>query len=344
MNRTAITHELKLLAQAQGFRAAGVAPAMTPTGVHRFYDWLAAGYAGEMSYLVDRADAYRHPDQVMPGARSLLMMALDYRTRAPQPSRPGQGRVSCYAWGSQDYHDLVHAKLKRLRKEVERLIPGVRVRGVIDTAPLLEREFAQLAGLGWQGKNTMLICPTAGSYFFLAALLLDVELTYDAPFPTDHCGACTACLDACPTGAFPEPYVLDATRCISYLTIELKSMVPLAQRSQLGDWLLGCDICQEVCPWNRFAPQSLEPALQPREDLDGVQLSKLFYLDDDVFRATFRRTPLWRPKRRGILRNAALILAGHPDSDSAQALEHGTRDPDPLVRDASQWALDQLNS
>ena len=179
-----------------------------------------------MSYLPDRAEAYADPNRVLEGVRSLMMLAMPYRTKEPAAGAAGHGRVSRYAWGPVDYHDVIHARLHQLADLLRALVPESKARGVVDTAPLLEREFAQLAGLGWIGKHTLLINKPAGSYFFLAALLTDQELTPDEPFAADHCGTCRACLDACPTGAFPQPYVLDATRCISYLTIELRGPIP----------------------------------------------------------------------------------------------------------------------
>ena len=225
MDRATITKRLKLEAQQLEFDLVGACPAVSPSGLNNLHKWLAAGYAGEMRYLSDRAAAYEHPDHVLAGARSLLVAALNYRTLDPSPVAPGQGRVSRYAWGL-DYHDLIHARLDALAELLHQLVPGVRVRGVVDTAPLLEREFAQLAGLGWIGKNTLLLNREIGSWFFLAALLTDFELEYDDPQATDHCGTCTACLDACPTQAFVAPYVLDSRRCISYLTIELRRAFP----------------------------------------------------------------------------------------------------------------------
>ena len=191
-------------------------------------------------------------------------------------------------------------------------VPEARVRGVVDTAPLLEREFAQLAGLGWVGKNTLLINRHEGSWFFLAALLTDIELVYDASQETDHCGICRACLDACPTAAFPRPYVLDASRCISYLTIELRDAVPDELRPGIGEWVFGCDICQDVCPWNSRSPVSQHAEFLPVGDRNPIDLIGLFDLDEAAFRERFRHTPLWRPRRRGILRNAAIVLGNRP--------------------------------
>jgi epoxyqueuosine reductase len=203
----------------------------------------------------------------------------------------------------------------------------------------LEREFAQLAGLGWIGKNTLLINRHEGSWFFLAALLTDIELEYDTARESDHCGTCRACLDACPTDAFPQPYVLDASRCISYLTIELREAMPRDLRSGVGDWVFGCDVCQDVCPWNSRAPENRHAEFMPRVDGNPMELVALFLLDDAEFRAKFRHTPLWRPKRRGLLRNAAIALGNRPTAAAMPALTYGLNDREALVRGACAWAL-----
>ena len=334
-----LTATLRQEALRLGFSQVGVCPAVTPTGIGRFQEWLAAGYAGEMQYLSNRAEAYEHPRHVLDGVRSLVMLAMHYRTAEPAPVAPGQGRVSRYAWGSADYHDLIRARLSELAAVLQGLAPEALVRGVVDTAPLLEREFAQLAGLGWIGKHTLLLNRAHGSWFFLAALLTDLELEYDAPHETDHCGSCTACLDACPTNAFPAPYVLDATRCISYLTIELRGSVPEDLREGMGDWVFGCDVCQDVCPWNRRAPTTAEPSFAPQDELNPLDLLGLFSLSDDEFRARFRHTPLWRSKRRGLLRSAAIALGNNPTPEAVEPLRLGLCDAEPLVRDACAWAL-----
>jgi len=338
----ALTAALKGEASRLGFAVAGACAAATPTGIDRFHEWLNAGYAGEMDYLARRAEAYRHPAGVLKGARSLFVLGFNYRTAEPRVAADGQGRVARYAWGA-DYHDLIHDRLKCLAEFLRRQMPEAAVRGVVDTAPLLEREFAQLAGLGWIGKNTLLLNKQLGSWFFLAALLTDVELAYDEPHTTDHCGTCRACLDACPTQAFVAPYVLDARRCISYLTIELKGDVPAELRPMLGDWLFGCDICQDVCPWNQKAPLADEPTLAPARDMNPVELAGLFALDDEHFRRRFRHTPLWRPKRRGILRNAAIVLGNQRHPVALNALALGLTDDEPLVRAACAWALGQFD-
>jgi epoxyqueuosine reductase len=339
MDRAELTRKIKRNAHELGFSLCGVCPAVTPPGAARLDDWLAAGYAGQMHYLGERREAYRDPNRVLDGARSMVMLAMDYRTAEPVRPQPGQGRVSRYAWGDADYHDLIREQLNQLAEQLIDLSPGARVRGVVDTAPVLEREFAQLAGLGWIGKNTLLLNRDAGSWFFLAALLTDIELDYDEPHAADHCGTCRACLDACPTDAFPQPYVLDASRCISYLTIELREAIPRELRAGVGKWVFGCDVCQDVCPWNSRAPLSAQTAFEPRADSNPMDLIALFDLSDDAFRARFRNTPLWRARRRGILRNAAIVLGNRPNLSAIPALIRGLDDAEPLVRGACAWAL-----
>jgi epoxyqueuosine reductase len=338
MTNPSLTHELKTEANRQGFDLAGVCPAVTPEGIDRFGQWIAAGYAGEMSYLTARTEAYAHPRHVLDGARSILMLAMNYRTVEPVAPRPGHGRVSRYAWGT-DYHELIRDRLKGVADFLHGKSPQALVRTVVDTAPLLEREFAQLAGLGWIGKNTLLLNKQNGSWFFLAALLTDLELEYDQPHATDHCGTCTACLDACPTDAFVDAYVLDARKCISYLTIESRGAVPPELRPGIGEWLFGCDICQEVCPWNHRAPLTPEPDFQPHLGMTNLGLVELFSLDENAFRARFRHTPLWRSKRRGMLRNAAMVLGNQHPREAISALIRGLNDDESLVRGASAWAL-----
>lgn len=342
MNAAALTSALKEEARRLGFDLAGACPAVSPTGLDRFHAWLASGYSGEMAYLDRRAGAYEHPRHVLDGARSLLVLATNYRTQSPVAGGQGRGRVSRYAWGG-DYHDVLHDRLKRLIDFFHVRVPGGKARGVVDTAPLLEREFAQLAGLGWIGKNTLLLNRQLGSWFFLAALVTDAELIYDEPNDADHCGSCRACLDACPTDAFVAPYVLDSRRCISYLTIELRGPIPSELRSGLDDWVFGCDVCQDVCPWNRKAPITEEAAFQPAADANPLELARWFDLDDGQFRARFRHTPLWRAKRRGLLRNAAVVLGNQRHADGLPALIRGLCDAEPIVRSACAWALGQFD-
>ena len=336
-----LTKRLKEEAARLGFSLAGVCPAVAPPGVEQFRGWLASGYAGQMHYLSERPAAYERPESVLDGARSILMLTMNYRTVEPVACETGQGRVSRYAWGN-DYHDVIRERLHQLADYLRVLVPGANARGVVDTAPLLERDFARLAGLGWIGKNTLLLNRDEGSWFFLAALLTDQLLTYDEPHDTDHCGTCRACLDACPTNAFVDEYVLDATRCISYLTIELRESIPRDLREGMGDWLFGCDVCQDVCPWNSKAPAVEEADFAPVDGMNPVELAALFDLDDEAFRSRFKHTPLWRPKRRGLLRNAAIVLGNQRAVAATDGLAKGLSDAEPLVRGACAWALGEL--
>jgi epoxyqueuosine reductase len=287
------------------------------------------------------AAARRHPASVLPEVRSVVMVGMSYAPQAPGLQPRGLTRIARYALGA-DYHDVLRQRLNQLLAWVQGEVPGCRGRGVVDTAPLLERDFARRAGLGWFGKNTMLLDKRRGSYFFLGALLLDLGLKPDPPHQASHCGTCTACLDACPTQAFVAPGLLDSRRCLSYLTIELKGSVPEAMRPAMRDWLFGCDVCQEVCPWNRKAPPATEPALRPRPDLLAVDPLEVLALSEDEFRRRFRATALWRTRRRGLLRNAALILGNRGDPAALPALRKALDDPEPIIREAAEWAIGRI--
>jgi epoxyqueuosine reductase len=333
---------LKRQAQVLGFDLVGVAPAGPADGFDRLRTWLQRGFAGDMDYMHRHAEARRHPESVLPEVRSVVMLGMNYNPGgAPEEGVSGQGRVARYARGA-DYHDVLRERLNQLLAWLQNERPACRGRGVVDTAPLLERDFARRAGLGWFGKNTMLLNKRLGGYFFLAALLVDLDLRPDEPFEARHCGTCTACLDACPTAAFVGPGVLDARRCISYLTIELKGAVPLELRSGLGDWVFGCDICQEVCPWNRKAPAAMDAAMQARPELESLNLIELLGLSDLEFRRRFRDTALMRTKRRGLLRNAALALGNNGDERALPALRRALDDPEPLIHEAARWAIAEI--
>jgi epoxyqueuosine reductase len=329
---------IKTLARELGFDVVGIAAAHAADGFERFQEWLNRGFAGEMAYMSQHADARRDPRSILPQVRSVVMLGLNYKP-ARLPARTG--KVARYALGA-DYHDVLREKLNALLARIQLEHPGVQGRGVVDTAPLLERDFARRAGLGWIGKNTMLIHKRLGSYLFLGALLLDLELRADAPFDAFHCGTCTRCLDACPTGAFEGPGWLDARRCISYLTIELRSSVPAELRPGLGDWLFGCDVCQEVCPWNRKAPDSVEPAFAPRPEYEALDILELARLSETDFRRLFRGTALMRSKRRGFVRNVLLVLGNVGDASALPVLDELERDPEPLVREAAAWARTRI--
>ncbi len=257
---------------------------------------------------------------------------------------PGAGQVATYATGTQDYHDLIHQRLQELSAWFLQRLPDAKVRGVVDTAPLLEREFSSLAGLGWVGKNTLLLNKNAGSYFFLAALLTDVEIDHQPKVATDHCGSCTACLDACPTQAFPQPHVLDATRCISYLTIEHRGTIPADLRELIGDWVFGCDVCQQVCPWNRMAKPTDEIAFLSQPKMEALDLIELLDLDDAAFRRIYRKTPLWRTRRVGMQRNAMIVLGNQRHEASLPSLAKHLSSDDETLRQTAAWAIGRLKN
>lgn len=326
---------VKTLALGLGFDRVGVAPATPADGLDRLGEWLSRGFAGDMTYMHRHADARSDPGSILAGVRSIVMVALNYR------QEPEGGPVAQYARGA-DYHDVLRDRLNRLLELIRADDPSIVGRGVVDTAPLLERDFARRAGLGWFGKNTMLIHPRLGSFFFLGALLLTAELPADDPFAKSHCGTCARCLDACPTEAFAGPGWLDSRRCISYLTIEHRGAIPLELRSGMKNWIFGCDICQDVCPWNRKAPFAGDPALAPRDDLVAPDLLHLLEITDAEFRQQFRGTAIFRTKRAGLVRNVALALGNLGDLTALPALERVATDPDPVIRDAVLWAIDRI--
>jgi epoxyqueuosine reductase len=355
-----LEQRIKDQARKLGFDLVGIAPATPADSFDRLRDWLDHGFAGEMSYMHRHADARREPASILPEVRSVVMVAMQYAASISasggrelpsggrQPSEnsrggltPARPHIARYALGS-DYHDVLRDRLKQLLQWIEQQAPGCRGRAVVDTAPLLERDFARRAGLGWFGKNTMLLNKHQGSYFFLAGLLLDIELATDAPHETGHCGTCTACLDACPTEAFVAPGILDSRRCISYLTIELRGSIPEDLRRPMGSWLFGCDICQEVCPWNRKAPLVREPAFQGRDDLLSIDPVELLGLSTEEFRQRFRGTALMRTGRTGLLRNAAIVLGNRGDPAALPALRRAAADSDPVIRGAAAWAIEQI--
>jgi len=298
--------QLKRRGAELGFNVVGIAPAVSPPGFHPLLEWIDRGYAADMSWIERRTNAYEHPDGVLAGTRSVIVAAMNYHNQEPLPNT---ARIARYAWSGQDYHDVQRQRLKQLADSLHTMMPESQTRVIVDTAPLLERDFARMAGIGWFGKNTMLIRRDIGSWFFLGAILTTAELDYDKPYKHDYCGTCTRCLDACPTDAFPEPHVLDANRCISYHTIENRhGEVPAELAADFGSWVFGCDICQEVCPWNRFAPTESDPAFRPRADLRSMTPKDLLDLSEDEFLSQFQGTPLERTGYEAMRRNAQTAL------------------------------------
>jgi epoxyqueuosine reductase len=343
MDRQLVLREqITVAATALGFDLIGITSAEPLAHAGRLHAWVAQGFAGEMGYMSRDVERRADPSRVLPDARSIIVLGMNYYTSpAMSGTSPGHGWIARYAWG-QDYHTVLGDKLKALVaciKEIEGA--DVQARWYVDTGPILERELAWRAGLGWPGKNTNLINRPLGSWLFLGAILLDRELVYDAP-ATAHCGICTRCLVACPTGALVAPGMLDARRCISYLTIELRGAIPRELRPLLGTHIFGCDICQAVCPWNRRAPESPEPEFLPRAGFAAPELIPLLGLADTEFRARFRGSPIMRAKRRGLLRNVAVALGNLRDLRALSALEAALYDVEPLIRGHAAWALGRL--
>ncbi|MGH7355783.1 MAG: tRNA epoxyqueuosine(34) reductase QueG [Candidatus Rokuibacteriota bacterium] len=331
----ALTAGVRARALELGFDRVAIGHAAPPEHGAAFERWLDAGHAGTMDYLARTRAERLDPGRLLPGCRSVIAVALNYRP----PDDPAWAGVARYARG-RDYHDVMRPKLRRLVELLDAAGgAGVRSRAAVDTSAVLERDLAAAAGLGWIGKNTNLLHPTLGSYFFIGIVLTTAELEPDARAP-DRCGTCRACLDACPTAAFPAPYALDARRCIAYLTIEHRGPIDPELRPGIGEWLFGCDVCQEVCPWNRAAPPAGEPALAP--GAMPPRPADVVGLDDAGFRARFGDTAISRTRRAGLARNAALVLGNRGDAAAVPALRRALEDADPSVSDAARWALERI--
>ena len=338
----ALAARARALALETGFDIAGIAPADPPAELAFFARWVDRGHAGEMGYLTEQVERRSDLRAAFPWARSVIAVGLQYDTPGPYSvEAPGdRGWMARYAWGD-DYHDVMMAMLRRLADGLAAEAGPFRSRVYVDTGPVVERAYAAAAGLGAWGKNTCLLHPEHGSWFFLGEVITDLDLPGDAP-RADMCGSCTACLDACPTGAFPAPYVLDATRCISYLTIEVKGAIPEDRREGVGRHVFGCDICQDVCPWNRRRRHRGPGAFEPRPGLLAPDLAELASLDDAMFRQRFRKSAVKRAKRRGLLRNVAVALGNAGDVSRRPVLERLARDRDAVVREHALWALGRL--
>jgi epoxyqueuosine reductase len=332
--------DIRSFAAGLGFTLTGIAR-IGPTPEGDFYpEWLARGYAGEMHYLARQKAARMDPQSVLPGARSVIVCAINYNTDRPLTSYDAERAwVSRYAWG-EDYHDTLQAKLRELARWIETTAGG-HTRTYVDTGPLTERVFARYAGIGWFGKNTCIINQQVGSWLFLGCILTDLELPPDSP-PPDRCGSCTRCLDACPTNAFVAPYVLDSRKCISYTTIELRGNIPEDTREGIGHHLFGCDICQDVCPWNRRAAVSEDRSFQPREGLFWPKLETLLDFSAEHWTKTIRGTALKRAKIRGLLRNLMVVAGNSRMKKLIPRLQHFLNHDDEYVRSHAEWALRKL--
>jgi epoxyqueuosine reductase len=326
-----------------GFDECRVAAAAAPEHAAHFQRWLRAGHHGQMAYLERNAEKRLDPQRILPGARSVIVLAASYAAAEPEPERAGPrpGVVARYA-RFRDYHAVLGERLEALAAFVNRLGgPDTRSRWYVDTGPVLEREWAQRAGVGFIGKHTNLISRRFGNWIFLGEILTTLELEPDAP-EQNHCGRCTRCIEACPTRAIVAPFQLDARRCISYLTIELKGPIPPELRPAIGNRIFGCDDCLAVCPWNRFAREGQLMRSHARPELAAPDLLELLELDDAAFRARFADTPLSRVKRRGLRRNVCVALGNVGDAATLPALERAAADADPLVAEHARWAIQQI--
>lgn len=370
-----LAEQIKAEAARLGFSLCGMTSALPPPHHRHYAQWLAEGKAGEMLYLHRQEPKRGDLSLILPGVKSVVCVALNYSPEtgmAPNPSPvPGEGSMigqgsaalnsypSPTEWGQgsalvpgvgviaryarfDDYHDTLWARLEALLAFIQSQSLGANGKVYCDTGPITERDLAMRAGLGWIGKHTNLISRKLGNWFFLGEILLDIELPADSP-ETTHCGTCTRCIPACPTGAITGPYQLDARRCISYLTIELKGSIPEDLRPLIGTRIYGCDDCLAVCPWNKFAVRSNDPAVQPRADLTAPDLLALLALDDEAFREKFKNSPVKRTKRRGLLRNVCVALGNLGDPAAIPALTHAAEtDPEPLVREHALWAIARI--
>jgi epoxyqueuosine reductase len=329
------------LAKEIGFDSCRVAACTTPAHANDFRKWLRETAHGEMSYMQRGEEKRCDPQNVLAGAKSVVVFALNYFQGDEQPQRSetaATGKIARYAWGD-DYHDVITSKLGKIDNFLRQF--GGEQKCYVDTGPVLERDHAAQAGIGWHGKSTMLIDQRLGTWFFLAEILTTLELPADEPV-ANRCGTCERCITACPTGAITAPHRLDARRCISYLTIELKGAIPMELRPLIGDRIFGCDDCLDACPWNRFARESREVAFSARKSTTGMSLREYLGLSEVEFRELFKNSPIKRIKRRAFLRNVCVALGNVGDTSDIPALERAAKDPEPLIAEHARWAIEQI--
>jgi len=334
--------QIVTLARELGFDLCRFAKADAPGHALEFREWLDRGQAGEMNYLARNAEKRCDPRLVLPNAKTVIVLALNYfQEQSVSPAEPvatATGRIARYAWGD-DYHQLIEKKLVVLDDFL--YAHGGAQKCYVDSGPMLERDHAAAAGVGWHGKSTMLLNRQLGTWFFLAEILTTLEFAPDPP-QRDYCGRCTRCIDACPTGAITAPHQVDARLCISYLTIELKTSIPVELRPLIGDRIYGCDDCLDACPWNRFAKASRETAFAMRPEIAGMKLRDYLSLDEDTFRKLFRDSPIKRTKRRGLLRNVCVALGNVGTKDDLPALERAAAEAESLIAEHAQWAIGRI--
>ncbi|WP_166254221.1 tRNA epoxyqueuosine(34) reductase QueG [Marinobacter salicampi] len=335
--------QIRAWAEELGFSDLGVTEPNTGVHAERLKEWLAAGMHGEMAYMADHGVKRHEPEALVPGTLRVISVRMDYLAAPDAPTKtlanPEKAYISRYTLG-RDYHKLLRKRLATLAKRIDEAVAGYDYRAFVDSAPVLERALAQRAGLGWIGKNTMLLNRKAGSFFFLGEIFTSAPLPLDEPYSGSHCGSCSACLDLCPTNAFVGPNKLDARRCISYLTIELKGSIPKELRPLMGNRVFGCDDCQLVCPWNKFSKASKEDDFQPRHQLDNSDLAALFLWTEEEFLKRTEGSAIRRTGYEGWLRNLAVGLGNAPTTiPVTEALKQRARDPSPLVQEHVHWAL-----
>jgi len=327
--------------EKHGFDRCAVATIEDLPATLRLQEWLSRGMNGSMEWMARTADRRRDPRLVVPGARSVVVVAMNYHTERAATHAADEGCISRYAWGAE-YHDILGRRLEALYADLSAAFPGLSGRWYVDTGPVMEKAWAERAGLGWIGKHTNVIHRELGSWIFLGALIVDIEL-HGGSRHADYCGTCTACIEACPTDAIVAPYVLDARRCISFLTIEHRGPIPRQFRRQMGNRIFGCDDCQDVCPWNRFAHESAQArAFDPAAGNDTPNLIELLTLSDEEFRRRFRGSPVLRAKRRGFVRNVAVAAGNSGDPGMLPTLLRLLEDDEALVRGHVAWALGEL--
>ncbi len=335
-----LSSQIREEAARLGFFQVGIAPAGPLAAANRFNTWLERGFHGEMNYLERQALQRQDPRSILADAQSVLVLGLNYYTGESAADGPMKGRISRYALG-EDYHPIVRERLERLLGHIQILDPSARGICYSDTGPIMEKAWGAQTSLGWIGKNTNLLNRKMGSWFFLGVILLNVELDYDA-VQDSHCGTCFRCMDICPTGAIVAPYVLEARRCISYLTIELRGSIPYGLRPMIGNRIFGCDDCQTSCPWNRFAAPTAEKGFHSREGTLLPDLVSLAGISAEEFKKRFRNSPIWRATRDGFVRNVVVALGNSGSPDAVPALEHSLQDASPLVRAHAAWALGSI--
>ena len=340
-----LTQQIQAHANELGFELVGVTPAAHSETIARYREWIENGYAGKMHYLEKHLSLKTDVRQLLAEAKSVISLAMNYYTLDPPKALaqdPGRGQISRYAWGD-DYHELIRERLLELVTFIKQTAESeLKTRVCVDTAPIIEREYAQKAGIGWIGKNTNLIHWRSGSWYFLAEVLVNIVLESDTPELRGSCGTCTRCIEACPTDAIIEPNLLDSRRCISYLTIELKESIPKTLRPEIGNWIFGCDICQEVCPWNSKAVSTTETGFQPRDGNLTPQLLSLVGMTQEEFSRRFKGSPIKRAKRRGFLRNVLVAIGNWGTQRAVPALKDALADDEPLVRSHAAWALGRI--